>query len=267
MTETCACGAPTPDTATMCPTCNDHLARLIGDVPAMVDDLEVTMTGQRAKVAGSSGGGAGIHWNEAAGDTLRTLRKELAADVQTCIKDHVRTQSPTDTTPNPHDPKAMSRWLLWRVAGLAYHADGHPMLTRLTTIEQATARIIDNRAPNQYLGRCTSMRDGVECGGSIYAPAGKETGTCERRDCKAEYDVEASRAGLEDALDARLYTAAEIASLSVYLGLPVSRERVRKLLNQWHRRGRIVPHGTDTNGAPMFTYGDVRALLYKEATG
>ena len=63
----------------------------------------------------------------------------------------------------------------------------------------------------------------------------------------------------------KLCTAAEIAHLSTYLGLDISREQVRKRINQWHRRNQITRKGGVLN-EPTFRFGDALALLAKHDT-
>lgn len=254
--DECACGTPTRDHAYMCETCTDQLAIALGDVPAIVEELETTLTGAKAAAQSGPADKDALHWNEKAGDLLRELRLELTGDVRICVKAHIRHSSPHPGLP-ANTPQAASRWLLWRVDGLAYTSHGPGMLSRLQGISRRTERLIDNTAPRQYLGTCTAP----DCGGAIYARQGEPTGRCDTRECRTEYDVEASRRNLEDALDGRLCTAAEIARLSTYLGLPVPRDTVRKRVHYWHRQGRIIPHTTSPDGTPMFTYGDVRHLL------
>ena len=67
--------------------------------------------------------------------------------------------------------------------------------------------------------------------------------------------------------DVRAYlsaTAAEIARLATYLGLDVPRDRVRKQVLYWHRHKRIEQRSADAEGSPMFRYGEVRGMLYRE---
>ncbi len=257
---TCTCGRATRDEAFMCDDCGDELARLLGDVPAIVEDLDITITGQRGK-APASGRSAttALPWNDKAAVVLQALRNELVNAVRTCIEDQVRNSSPYPGWPDDTLP-AISAWLLWRVDGLAFHEEGPGLMRRLASIEGRAIRAVDRRPDVQYLGSCIAP----SCDGGIYAEVGDLVGHCRRPECRAPYKVDASRRTLEAALDARLCTAAEIAHLATYLGLRAKREAVRKRVNQWHTRGLVTPKSHAENGDPRFAYGEVRGLLYRE---
>lgn len=257
---TCICHAAIPDDRTLCQTCAHRLDTWLGNVPAWLDELETTLTGAKSlsivprgtpsmqPVSKSDDDGpeeSPLHYNEKAGDLYRKLVGELAVMCRAYGE-------PAGT------PAAMSRKLMWH--SLATHADAPTWLRRLDRLSDQIAHLIDVTAPRQYLGTCTVTEpDGTPCGGGIYAAHAAPTGHCDT--CRAEYDTAESRAILEDALDSRLYTAEEIAGLSVYLGLREGRDRVEKRVNTWHRRGLILAHATNDNGDPMFTYGDVRNRL------
>lgn len=249
----CACGQPTRDHAYACDDCGDELARILGDVPWLAEQLHLTETRQRAKTPGSGGAGDGVPWHEKASNILAALRNELVNTIRVCDDDGVRTSSPSDAWPADNIP-AMSRWLLWRVDGYTLHEGFTETLRTLLRVEANALHAIDRAADRKFLGWCN------ECGiGAVYAHGDAATGRCVEHGCGAEYDTASARAALEDALDDRLCTAAEIAKLATYLGLPAGRERVRNLVNQWNRRGRVVAHvGEDE---PRFRYGDVRVLL------
>lgn len=256
---TCICGASIPADTYLCPSCAGRLDQHLGNVPAWVEELETTLTGAKSlsimprgtatmqPVSKSDDDGpeeSPLHYNEKAGDLYRRLVGELAVMCRA-----YREQTGT--------PVAMSRKLMWH--HLASHPESPTWLRRLDRISDRILHLIDVTAPRQYLGTCTSMTTGVPCGGGIYAAHAQPTGYCGR--CRAEYDTAASRQILEDALDSRLCTAAEVAELSVYLGLREGRDRVEKRVNTWHRRGLILAHAHTDTGEPMFTYGDVRNRL------
>ncbi|WP_310962132.1 hypothetical protein [Nocardioides terrisoli] len=263
---TCACGQPTRDDAYGCEDCADELARILGDVPWLAEQLDIAIAGQRAKRFGAEHGDDGLPWNAAASTALAELRNELVGVVRICIEDHVRHQSPADGWPADTLP-AISGWLLWRVDGLTRHETWTETLRNLRRIEGDTLRIIDNPPRRLFLGWCTArsiVGEGPDvriesCPGAVYATEGALQGKC--RECKAPYPVKESREALERELDDRLCTAAEIAHLITYLGLQVSREQVRKRINLWDARKRITASGTDDAGQPTYRYGAVRPLL------
>lgn len=258
MTDCTACKRPTRNDAYGCDDCADELARLFADVPWLVEELDITLTGQRAKRPGAgSRGSTGITWNDAAAKNIHALRAHLVDTVRLCVKDRVRHQSPYVGLP-ANNPDAMARWLLWRVDGLTLNRGFAHTLRTARRIGDAVLKVIDRPPDRMFLGMCQFAELGL-CDGAIYVIVGKAIGKC--RQCGTEYDPEERRASLEKALDDRLCTAAEIAELAVYLGLPAGREQVRKLVNQWSKRGRLKPAPGANAAGPRFRYGDVAPLL------
>lgn len=260
--ENCACGRPTRNNAYGCDHCGDQLSRFFGDIPWLVEQLNLTIAREHAKTIAAGSGSTALMFNSRASTRLRSLTALLATTTRTCVKLHIRHQSPHTDVPNTdgeRDPIALSRWLMWRVDGLLL-VPAFPDIIRAAMHTEAKAyAAIDTTASLQYLGVCTSKNGAETCGGAVYALPGQAWGRC--RVCRTQYNTQASRGCLDEALAGMLCSAAEIAHLATYLGLPVKRDQVRKLVNQWHRRGRIAPHSTDDQGAPLFNYGDVRVLL------
>ena len=257
----CRCGKPTRDDAFVCETCMSELHQALGEVPFLDEQLDISNTRQRSTAGHGDSGESGLPWDDAASVAKRALHATLATWVRFCDEDGIRHQSPSSGFP-ADNAKAMSRWLIWRIDGLGLHELGSDAFDEITNAAAEARRIVFRKpAPKVYLGTCTAIVNLEECGHSVYAVKGGLEGHCTAPDCRAAYDVRGSQERLEELLDSRLCTAAEIAHLSTYLGLHVSRERVRKQINLWHKRERVVSKGLAENGDPRFRYGDVRVLL------
>lgn len=255
----CACGQPTRDNAYGCDDCAGELSRFIATIPWLVEQLDITIVRDRAKRPG--GGDTELMWNDHASRARRRLVALLVKAVRLCQVARVAHQSPDDTTPptTPPDLEAISRWLLWRVDGLL-HVQVFPHLLRACMqTERAIMGAIDCGPDLIYLGVCTKDTDGEPCNGSVYAVLGEPNGNCQA--CRATWATDPSRENLYRELDSMLCSAAEIARLSTYLGVPATRDQVRKLVNQWHTRGRLAARGHDASENPLFLYSEVRTLL------
>lgn len=254
----CACGTPTRDQAYGCDHCAGELERVFAEAPWLAEQLDATITRQRAAAGGASSPDS-LPWNDKAARILADLRKHLTATVRLCDQYDVRNQSPYPGGPDGDSVHALSAWLLWRVDGLTFRPEFTDTLKTALRVEADALLAIDRGPDLLFLGVCDARDDDGLCGGAIYARAGDELGKC--RACRAEYDTARYRGNLEQALDDRLCTASEIAHLATYLGLPsrATRDRVRNLVNQWHKRGRIKAVGG--KGEARFRYGDVIVLL------
>lgn len=148
---------------------------------------------------------------------------------------------------------AISRWMLWRVDGLALHDIGIEAVDEISAAVQTCHRLIDRHPERQYLGPCEACD-----GGRLYAQPAAKWAKCDA--CDTTVDADTVRARLLKTLDDQLYTAAEIARLSTYLGLKAGREQVRKRINQWHKRDLIHPHAAFSD-EPAFRFGEVYERL------
>lgn len=260
MTNDCKCGKPMRDSLTICDTCTDDLGRALGDVPWLVEQLEITATKAKGVDYRGVGGGKGakkpaerplpVHWG--ASEATTHLRALLVSWCLFCHDEHV-TSSDTRLGLPADDLTAMSRWLLWRVDGLARHELGPDALDELASAVAHCERVIDRHADRQYLGTC----DGCQLG-DLWAKPGSQWATCDH--CEIATAADEVRAKVIRGLSDSCQTAAEIARLSTYLGLRKDREKVRNLVNQWHKRGRIERAG-HLDDEPTFVFGKVYALL------
>jgi hypothetical protein len=254
--QTCKCGRPTRDAAYVCDDCADLLARSLGDIPWLDEQLDVTVTRSSGIDYRTLGGAKAtespspVHW--AASEARTHLKALLVSWVLWCSEERVRNSDPTTGLP-ADNLIALSRWMLWRVDGLALHDIGGEAVSEIADAVQACHRLIDRHPERQYLGPCEACESG-----RVYARPGSKRATCDA--CDASTDAEAVRAKLLASLDDRLCTAAEIARLSTYLGLQAGREQVRKRINQWHSRDQIETHAAFSD-EPAFRFGEVYAML------
>jgi hypothetical protein len=266
MTEmTCKCGKPTRDDRYVCDACSDDLARALGDIAWLDEELETTITKRKGvdyrRVGGGSGGKreqpSPPEWT--ASNARTHLKGVLVAWVRFCADEDVRHSSPHLGLP-VDELTAISRWLLWRVDGLSLHDIGAEAVDEITSAVAHCHRLIDRPADRQFLGRCEPC-EAVGHEGRLYARPGGSLARCSV--CGDTVDAERLREKLLHDLDDRLCTAAEIAHLSTYLGLQAGREQVRKRINQWHKRERITAEHAFAP-EPVFRFGIVWRLLQQE---
>ena len=260
MSNECRCGRPTRDAAYVCDDCSESLARALGEIPWLDEELEITVSRQKGMDYRRVGGGKGgkkpaerpLPADMGASEARTHLKGVLVSWVRYSVEERVRNSSPHQGIPADTLP-AISRWLLWRVDGLALLDIGPEAVEEVTSAVAHCHRLIDRPADRQYLGACDQCDDG-----RIYARPGSRWARCEA--CDVAEDADARRSKLLDELDDRLCTASEIARLSTYMALKADRETVRKRVNQWHARGTIAKEAAFTD-EPAFRFGIVRRLL------
>jgi hypothetical protein len=271
---TCRCGTPTRDGASTCEECLTVLYNLLtDDVPWLDEQLDVSIAGQRAVSLqpgfGSSSGG--VLLNQRASAARRRLHRVLEQWVKFCLEHDVRNSAPTQDPPRMHIGP-MAEWLSWRVDGLAWWPSAYHARSGLEAAVKHATEVVTWKPPKRiFLGKCKLPIDPEDpqarCNGDVYAIEDADVGRC--RSCGQKHLVLEARERLEAELDDRLYTAAEIAQMMVYLGAQSLdrgklRERVRNRINQWHARGVITPTpcaATREDGDPRYRYGEIKARL------
>lgn len=239
------CGSTTAAGA-LCGACIAELYAALRQVPAVTDDLLVTFSRQD-KVSGASGGGRSatvpLPWKEAAAKALLHLNAVLVCWVRAVEANSADRRGYTDT------PAELSNWLERRGGDLCRHVGAVKAKQEIVQAVTEARRVTDRPPVLHYRGPCD------ECSADLYVPATASEARC---GCGASYDAEARRAWLMERVDQHLATASEIArGLSPWLAQGLSPD----LIYQWHHRKRLVPHGVNRFGRPLFRVGEVIALL------
>lgn len=265
MTDTICptCGYPTQDGAYTCEECLTGFGNFIGSVPALEEQLLITMTGERSPIPGYSAPSseAPLPYDVRAGDLLAELRNELVGWVRQCHEEGVRHSSPHAAYPED-TLGSMVDWLLWRVDGMAWVKWSPHAVRAAARLEERVMRAIDPVVSRTYLGQC-------ECGAQVWLKDGETVGRCGDRGCGKTYPADEMRAKLEAELDDRLMTAGEIATATVIMAYPRSREWVTATIEQWGRRKRLIPRGerlVKGVSRPLYRYGEAKVLLERAAS-
>jgi hypothetical protein len=263
------CRAPARDQAYYCDPCRDKLDRALGDITWVSEEIDISITRQKGSNinGGSRSAETPLPWHDKASEAGRHLHDILVSWVKFCTDETVRGAPnwiPRDNLPS------LSRWLLHCTHGLSLHEIGPDAYEEITKAVSDCERIIFWKRRNRiYLGPCRRPVVDEEggtvveaCPGEVYAEEGQPVGNCDS--CGQGVTVVVRQAELNDELDRRLCTAAELARICVFLGLDVPRNAVRKKVHYWHRHKLIDSPATAPNGDPMFRYGEVRMRLYTE---
>jgi hypothetical protein len=161
---------PTRDEAYFCEDCGRSLSVALGDVPWLVEEMETSATRAKGVDYRTKGGTRSsdkpLPFNQALSDAGAHLRATLVSWVRFCADERVRNSSTSQAIPEDNLP-AISRYLLWRVDGLALLDIGPEAVDEITDAVAKCHRLIDKPADRQYLGPCE------ECeGGRLYARPG-----------------------------------------------------------------------------------------------
>lgn len=251
---TCACGKTTRDEAYVCDDDLGELAKALGDIPWLVEQLDITLSGARGVDYTALGGAAGsespLPINQRAYEASTALRQTVVMWVRFCDEESIRNQSPNDGLP-ADNLRAMSAWLLWRVDGLGLNDLGGDAVSEITRAVGKCRMVIDRPAEQQYAGPC-------ECGRDLYAKPNAKLTKC--RSCEKEYDVESMRAWMRAGVMGRLVTAREGSTLLGRFDLPTA----QRTIDKWHERKRIIDHGKNAEGRLLYLIDDLIGVAARD---
>lgn len=270
------CTKPSGDQSFCCTHCLDDLEVALGDVPALMEDLLVTLMRQdRMPPTPNKQRRRSEHtrWDDelnsdvedqgrllAAKGYNRTLHNRQAGEVMSTLGNAVTTAvralaEPLRITLPVMDAAAASRWLLTNLASVALSPAGPDIVADVVREHHRAMRVIDRPEERTYIGLCD------KCHTAMHARPYDLTHRCA---CGEAYDIAERRQDQTDRVLESLFSLAEIADLSTrYLGGRLT----IKQLEGWVRRGRLRkapgsrPHPTKV-GEVMALYraGDVLAL-------
>lgn len=296
LVEDCGNPMPTGDNSTACPRCWALLERHLAQMPALVNDLNTTITrqdrvetyrpgGKRGVVEREDHDGLGVQeqpnpFHEAASDALALLRTTLWPWVRAGMDAHpqLRVRTARD------DVTALA------IAALALHGwmqtqeDGHEAISEISYSVRQARRAIDRAPERHYAGIC-SARFGscpgpgeCECGchdgsGNPCTIAGGcglariecteelyaigASPTARCPTCGTEHDLAERRKVMLEASAETLLTLSEMTH-AVSLGR--SETLTREQLKGWVRRGRLIRAGNE-GAVALFRVGDVLDIL------
>ena len=261
-----ACGRPVQD-ACLCETCADELKEALTDFDQLAEALDAAYLRQQRFSVGSLNehlrdpDESKVPFNDRAGRIRRELSRELLRWVLHVQDAHGLAWLPDPLTRHPSDrtqrasTRAMAARLLWAMPYFRTNPAGADAHRTFTSLWARGLRCVDRPPDLVYLGVCSWITDGDECPEDLYAEWGKDHARC--RGCGHEHRVDDRRSVLIAAVKSQLANAADISRGLSGLELKVTAERIR----QWKRRNRIIAHGTDRNGYPLYRVGDVIDLV------
>jgi hypothetical protein len=256
--ESCGrCGAVrSAPGSVLCPICEDEFARALGCVAGVLVDLDVALSRQ-ARIGDTSGRRSAetplplsLAASDAAADLGAVLRAARALiEAEKALRG--RAQGIADD----------AAWLRRRRADLLARPDAAAVVDAVLRAIAHAVRTIDRPPASWYAGVCWAPLEGpgqLQCPADLYAPAGAVAITC--RACGARHDAERRRAWLLEQVEDRLAPATLLARAISGLGANVNPGRIRA----WAHRGRIVAHGIDPRGRPLYRVGDVLDALQQD---
>ena len=261
--EGCGRPMPTGDNSTACPRCWNILERNLGQVPALVAELDTTISRQAAITLrnGPRSGEKPLPFHLEASRVATDLHATLWAWVREGLEARPQVPLPDPST------VGLSRCLLVLFGWLVIHEDGACAVGEIGAAVERVEHVIDRAPDLMECGPCPTE----DCPGHLRVacePGPDDTlvplaPTVRCRDCGEGFDVaERREALLADNGDLLLTIPELLAALARPNDPnPITRKRIEK----WAERGRLVAHVHVPNPRggkplPMYRLDDVRDL-------
>lgn len=233
----------------LCHACTSMLEYELGDVPAIVAELDITLSRQARIGGGGKGGKGGAH--EKTPVNLGALRAadDLANTLTTWARDVCGEYAAGGADRNPSVVAA--HMLLSEMPMIRKHPAVDELVDEITDTIRQARHAVDRPADRQFLGPCYGEHEGVTCEADLTASPGARVARC--KVCGHEVDVAERRAWLLNETKDRLFTVKEAAQMMGDVGhIRVTEASIRGYI---HRK-RIAYHA-----ATMIRLGDLLAVV------
>lgn len=248
---------PLANSAVICAVCEETLARALGDLDALLDDLDTVLTRQDRKrpARGSvSADGPPLPFNERASEVARDLRT-LLKDWVSLVAEGLADEGRFVALPMPATARTLSSWLLNHTGWIARHDTAPDAYSEIVAAVNNIRRTIDIAPDTQYLGPCGGVFNDVECTETLYAVEGSDTARC--RTCTTVWDV------AERMHDASIRAGTVAQTITVLTrsfalrGIALDSDR----LGKWVARGYLKPYGVGPRKRPTYIVAHVARLI------
>lgn len=249
-----ACTRPVADSAYLCQGCTDRLARDLGDIGALAEEVQTTRlrqsrTGGQATGVLSRSSEKPLPWDERAAEVADVLRSTVVAWARVVAEERGR-RLPENTMTD------LGRYLLANLEWLRHHDAADECADEIGHVVALARRTVDRHQERAYAGPCRADLDQTEtdgpacCTAELYVQRGARTVDCPH--CGSQHDVDARHRWLLGIAADQLVTATDLSRFLSAYGEPLTAERIR----QWAARGLLVPHGKDQRGRPTYLVRD-----------
>lgn len=258
----------------LCRLCTKELGALLGDLPWLCDQLEITVIRQdklgTAQVGKSSDNPSPI--NIGAMETARNIHGQLGTLVRDVCE--IRGAKPPDRT---WTSALLAEWLERNTASIACSEDAGEIYDEIRTTTDAILSAI-NRSSRMWCGPCTTVvahdptGADIECGIDLYADRENLAEMIQCPKCRIYTDPRSQL--LTTIKRGDLLPEAKLLEIMDSLGEKLSRVRLYDWIKAgsikprgWVHNGRIVSERIQRGDPRVFSLSQARQLLWRETEG
>lgn len=251
-------GQPLTNQAVICGVCEEALARSLGDLDALLEDLDIALSRQSRKRPARGNherDDKPLPYDIGASRAASELKAVLVGWARLVSEEREAPLTCSDTS------QSISSWLLHHTRWLAHHDAAADAYSEIVGAVNNIRRTIDIAPDTRFIGPCYAELDGVECTETLYGIEGADTVKC--RTCGTVWN--ARDRTLEALAHAdRIAQDATTLSRSFSLkGIALDTERIKN----WAKRGHLIPAGLSHRRYPTYVVAHVARLIQLYETG
>ncbi|GGH93847.1 hypothetical protein ACFFGR_09345 [Arthrobacter liuii] len=245
-------GRPLSNNATICPGCTETLDRALGDIDALLEDLDTALARQSKKRPAR-----GNHPRDDKPLPYDLGASRAASELKAVLVGWARLVSEERGVPLTcrDTSQSISAWLMHHVHWLSRHDAAPDAYSEIVGAVNNIRRTIDIAPDTTYIGPCYAVVEGVECTETLWGIEGTDAATC--RTCGTVWDAKARTLEALTHADKVAQTITVMTRSFAVKGIALDTRR----LGKWVSRGYLHPHGTGDRNRPTYIVAHVARLV------
>lgn len=251
-------GRPLTNNATICTGCADTLDRALGDVDALLEDLDTALARQSRKRPARGNhprDDKPLPYDLGASRASGELKAVLVGWARLVAEERGFPITCRDTS------SSIASWLLHHVAWLTRHDAGPDAYSEIVGAVTNIRRTIDIAPDQTYIGPCYAVIEGVECSETLWGIDGSTTTRC--RTCGTTWDARARTLEALAHADKVAQDATTLSRSFALKGIALETQRIKN----WANRGHLLAVGTSHRSYPTYIVAHVARLVQLAEAG
>jgi hypothetical protein len=248
----CPCCLRDQTQGLLCHGCTSTLERELADVPAIVAELDVSLSRQ-ARIGNAGRGGLASEK-----DPWKQRVSIAAGALENVLTTWARDLSDEEWRPGigAHPAHAAASYLLMSIDSIRKHPAADALHDEVTDAVRQARRDVDRPADRQYLGVCRHEFEGVPCPEELWAQPWAEIVRC--KTCGHDHDVSERRAWLLEQAEDMIVTVKEASRYMGQVGgITVTESSIRGYIH----RGKLSYRPGTIHGIRL---GDLLTVILNE---
>ena len=245
-------GKPLTNQAVICADCTDTLDRALGDLGALLQDLDTALARQSRKRPAR-----GNHERDDKPLPYDLGASRSADAMKGILVSWARLVSEEREVPITcrDNSASIALWLDPHVTWLSRHEAAADAYSEIVGAVNNIRRTIDIAPDTRFIGPCYAVIEGVECDETLYAVEGSEAVRC--KTCGTTWDARDRTLQTLTHAETIAQDATTLSRSFALQGIALETERIKN----WAKRKHLAPVGFSHRGYPTYIVAHVARLI------